>query len=84
MDDRRQGVGFISHHEKEWGLGSGRVWVVVVGKFHIGYRLCPQGGVISTEDLEVGFSFLVDSFSFFIRLGVIGSGEGEIIVKKSS
>ena len=58
---------FIPHHEKEWGLGSDRVWVVVVGKLGI--------GIISTEDLKVGFNFLVDLFSFSVGLGVIGGGE---------
>ena len=26
-------MGFITHYEKEWELGGGRVWVVIVGKF---------------------------------------------------
>ena len=57
---------------------------MVVGKFGMRYRLCPQDGVISTEYLKVGFNFLVDSFHFSVRLGMIGSREVEVIVKESS
>ena len=77
-------MGFISHHEKEWESRGDGVWAVIVGEFCMGYRFCPQGGIISTEDLEVDFNVLVDPFGFSIRLGVIGGGKGEIVIKESS
>ena len=40
--------------------------------------------MISTEDLKICFNFLVDPFSLPVRLGVIGSREGEIVVKEFS
>ena len=58
--------------------------MVVVGKFSMRYQLCPSGGVISAEDLKVGFDFLVHSFSFSVGLGVVGGREGEVVVKEFS
>ena len=58
--------------------------VVVVSEFSVSYQICPQGGVISTEDLKVCCNFLVDLFCFSVGLGVIGSREGEIVVKEFS
>ena len=57
---------------------------VLVNEFGESYQIHPQGGIISTEDLKVCFNFLVDLFCFSVRLGVIGSREGEIIVKEFS
>ena len=54
--------------------------VVVVGKFSMSYRIRPQDGVISTEDLKVRFNFLVDSLCFSVGLGMVGSRQGEIVV----
>ena len=28
-------MGFIAHHEKEYGLGGDRVWMVIVDEFHM-------------------------------------------------
>ena len=53
---------------------------MVVSKFGVSYRIHPQGGVISTEDLKVCFNFLIDLFCFSIGLGMIGSRQGEIVV----
>ena len=58
--------------------------VVVVSEFGMSYRICPRGGVISTEDSKVCFNFLVDPFHFSVRLEVIGSREGEVVVKELS
>ena len=55
-----------------------------MSEFGVSYRIHPQSGVVSTEDPRVCFNFLVDLFSFPIRLGVIGFREGEIVVKKFS
>ena len=35
-DDRRKGIGFISHHEIEWGLFGDGVGAVIMNKFCIG------------------------------------------------
>ena len=35
--------------------------------------------IISAEDPKIGFNFLVYSFSFPIRLRVVGSGKGKVI-----
>ena len=53
---------------------------VVVGEFSVGDRFGPRCGVIAAEDSEVGFNFLVDSFRLAVGLGVVGGGEGEVIV----
>ena len=37
-----------------------------------------------TKDPKVSLYFLIDTFSFPIGLGVIGSGKGEFIAKKFS
>ena len=53
-----------------------------MGEFCMEAQLCPQSGIVSTEDLEIGFNFLIDSFSFSIGLGVVGGREREIIIKE--
>ena len=55
-----------------------------MSEFSVSYRIRPRGGVISTENPEISFNFLIDSFSFFIRLGVVGCGEGKVIIKEFS
>ena len=77
-------MGFISHHEIEWRLVCDGVRVVVVAKFCMGDFISPGAGVGSTEDPKVGFNLLVDTFRFTIRLWVVGSGEGEVIVQEFS
>ena len=68
-------MGFISHHEVEWRLVGDRMGAVIVSKFSVGDVISPRSRIVSTEDLEVCFDFLVYSFGFSIRLRVIGSGE---------
>ena len=53
-----------------------RMGVVIVSKFGVGNVISPGSGVVSAEDPKVCFDFLVYSFGFPIRLGVIGGGEG--------
>ena len=60
------------------------VRAVVVGKFGVGDLFGPRGGICATEDTQVGFYFLVYALGFSVGLGVIGSGEGEVVVKNSS
>ena len=60
------------------------MWAVIVGELHMGDFVSPETGVASTEDPEVCFNFLVDPFSFTVRLEVICSREGEDIIKEFS
>ena len=55
-----------------------------MGKFCMGNRFGPRCGIIAAEDMKVGLDFLVDSFSFAVRLWVIGGREGEVIVQEFS
>ena len=50
--------------------------VVIMSEFGVGDVISPRSGVVPTEDPEVCFYFLVYSFGFSIRLGMVGSGEG--------
>ena len=47
-----------------------------MSEFGVGDVVSPRPGVVPTEDPKVHFYFLVYSFSFSVRLGMIGSGEG--------
>ena len=51
-------------------------------KFGMGNVFGPRSRVVSTEDSEICFNFLVHLFSFPIRLWVISSGEGEVIFEE--
>ena len=73
-------MGFISHHEIERGLICDGIRAVIVGKFCVGNRFGPRCGIIAAEDAEIGLDFLIDPFSFAVRLRVIGGGEREVIV----
>ena len=75
-------MGFISHHEIEWRLVCDRVRVVVVGELCMGDSIGSGTWVGPTEDPKVHFYLLVNIFRLTIRLGVVGSGEGEIIVEE--
>ena len=50
--------------------------MVIVSEFGVGDVIGPGSRVISTEDSEVRFDFLVYLFGFSIQLGLIGGGEG--------
>ena len=73
---------FISHHEIEWRLVCDGVRAVIVGEFCMRDLVSPGTRVGSTEDLKVHVNLLVDTFSLAIRLGVIDSREGEIIIEE--
>ena len=79
-DHRGKGMGFISHHEIERGLIRDGVRAVIMSEFCVGDRFGPGCGIIAAEDTKVGFDFLVDLFSFAVRLGVISGGEGEVVM----
>ena len=69
-------MGFISHYEVEQRLVGDRMGAVIVSKFGMGDVIGPRSGVVSTEDSKVHFDFLVYSFSFSVRLGMVGGGKG--------
>ena len=75
-------MGFISHYKVEWQLVGDRVGVVVVCEFCMGNFVSTGGKVRSTKDPQIGFYFLVDSSHFSIRLRMVGSGEGKIVVEE--
>ena len=79
-DHRGKGTGFISHHEIERRLIRDGMRAVIMSEFCVGDRFGPRCGIIAAEVAKVGFDFLVDSFSFAVRLGVISSGEGEVVM----
>ena len=54
---------------------------MIVCELCVGDHLGPQGGVCTTEDAEICFNLLVNTFSFSVRLGMVGCGEGEVISK---
>ena len=70
---------FVTHHEVEWSLIGDGVRAMIVSKFCVGDVIGPGSGVISTEDPQVSFDFLVYSFGFSVKLGVVGGGEGKVI-----
>ena len=74
-DYRREGTGFIAHHEIERGLIGDGMRAVIVGEFGVGDVISPRSGVVPTEDPKVCFYFLVYSFGFSIGLGMVGSRE---------
>ena len=65
-DYRRKGTGFIIHHKVKQRLVGDRMRVVVMGEFSMGDVICPRSGVVSAEDSEVHFNFLVYPFSFSV------------------
>ena len=77
-------MGLISHHEIERRLVGDGVRVVIMGEFRVGDVVGPRSGVVATEDLEISFNFLVYLFGLSVRLRVIGSGEGEVILQEFS
>ena len=81
-DQEREGMRFISHHEIEQGLICDRVRAVVVGEHCMRDFVSLGIQVASTEDPKVYFNLLVDTFHLTIRLGVIGGGEREVVIKE--
>ena len=82
MSDLRIGTGFVAHHEREGGgigdgMGSG-----VVCEFCHREEFGPFRRLVLGKDPKEGFKFLVDPFRFAISLGVVGSGEGDVIVEE--
>ena len=55
----------------------------VVQELGRGKELGPSVRVISTEDTEISFYFLISSFGLSIGLRMIGGGEADIVFKDS-
>ena len=74
---------FIAIKEGEWRHLGGAMWGRVVVEFGGGKELYPFGWVVGTEDVEIGFEFLIGSFRLSISLGMIGSGELYVVSKEA-
>ena len=74
---------FIAVKEGERGCLGGAMWGRVVVEFGRGKELYLFGRVVGTEDVEIGFEFLIGSFRLSIGLGMIGSGELYVISKEA-
>ena len=61
--------------KKKWWLIGDRVGMVIVGKFSMGNLFWPGDRIISTEDSEVSFNFLIYSFYLSIRVWMISGGK---------
>ena len=59
------------------------MWGRVVLKFGSGEEVKPGFGVVGTKDAEVCFYFLIGAFRLSISLGVVGSGESDVILEES-
>ena len=57
---------------------------MIVGEFCVGDFVSPETGVGPIEDPKVCFDLLVYMFCFAIGLGVIGGGQGEVVIEESS
>ena len=57
---------------------------MVVCEFSVRDVFDPRGWVISAVHPQVGFDFLIHTFSFSIGLWVISGGEGKVISEDSS
>ena len=55
-------MGFIAHHEVKRRLVGDGMRAVIVSEFSVGDVIGPGSGVVSTEDSEVRFDFLVYPF----------------------
>ena len=53
-----------------------------MGELCMGDLISPGTRVRPAEDLKVCLNLLVDTFCFTVQLGVVDSGEGEIIVQE--
>ena len=61
-------MGFKAHHEIEQKPSSNRMRAVVMSEFCVRDGIGPGYGIISAVDLEIGFNFLVDTFSFSVSI----------------
>ena len=74
---------FIAVKEGEWRCLGGAVWGGVMVEFRGGEELRPFSRVIGAEYVEIGFEFLIGSFSLSIGLRVVGGGESYVVVEET-
>ena len=84
LSDLRIGTGFVAHHERKGGgIGDGMGGGVVC-EFRHGEEFGPFRRLVLGENLKVGFKFLVDPFGLTVSLGMVGGGEGNVVIEKAS
>ena len=71
FNNTRDCLWFVSKHEVEWGFASGRMRAVIMNKFGHRDMFGPGFKVRAAEDAEVSLNLLIESFRFFIGLGVV-------------
>ena len=59
------------------------MWRGVMVEFCGGEELCPFSRVIGAEYAEIGFEFLISSFSLSVGLRVVGGGELYVVVEEA-
>ena len=74
---------FIAVEEGEWRCLGGAVWGGVMVEFCGGEELRPFSWVIGAEYVEIGFEFLIGSFSLSVSVSVVGSGEPYVVVEET-
>ena len=52
-------------------------------EFGCGKEIQPGFGVVGTKDAEICLNFLVGAFCLSVSLGVIGSGEFDVVLEES-
>ena len=77
-------MGVISKDERERGDLCRAMGNRVVLEFGRGKELRPLVRIMGAEDTEISFDFLIGSFSLSVSLGMISSGEADIVFEKSS
>ena len=59
------------------------MWGGVMVEFCGGEELRPFSRVIGAEYAEIGFEFLIGSFSLSVSLRVVGGGESYVVVEET-
>ena len=77
-------AGFVAIKQGEWGRLSGAMRGRVVMEFCRGKELYPFSQVVGAKDAEISFKLLIGSLSLSIGLGMVGSGEANIIFEDVS
>ena len=53
-------------------------------KLSSGKEVCPSLWIVGTKDVEISFDLLIGSFGLSISLGVICSGELDVVLEEAS
>ena len=78
------GARFIVIEEGKWRFLGRAMGGRIMVEFGSREELCPWCGVIGTKDTKISLKFLIGSFNLTISLGVIGSGQSNVIFQKIS